>query len=47
MAITLDGDYPEPVEVIDCFPAETLPLDETIVARLKEKLKKNMDKYIA
>ena len=47
MAITLDGEYPEPVEVIDCFPAETLPLDETIVAILKERLKENMDKHIA
>ena len=47
MVITLDDEYPEPVEVTDCFPAQTLPLDETIVARLKEKLKKNMEKYIA
>ena len=39
-AVIFDSDYPEHVEVIDCFPAETLPLDESVVEKLRERFEK-------
>ena len=39
--ISILDTYVNHAEVIDCFPAETLPLDESLV----EKLKKNLEEY--
>ena len=36
ITVNLRDDYPDHVNVMSCSPATTLPLDETIVTRLKE-----------
>lgn len=36
IVVTFDGICPDHAEVIDCFPAETLVLDESLVARLQQ-----------
>jgi hypothetical protein len=35
--VSIDSEYIDYVNVIDCFPPETLPLDESLVRKLKEK----------
>ena len=35
--LTLDDEYPDHVDVIDCFPAGSLYLDESVVKGLQEK----------
>lgn len=37
LVVSLDSDHMDCVGVIDCFPPETLPLDESLVSKLKEK----------
>ena len=35
--LTLDDDYPDHEDVIDCFPAGSLYLDESVVKELRDK----------
>ena len=35
--LTLDDDYPDHEDVINCFPAGSLYLDESVVKELQEK----------
>jgi hypothetical protein len=35
--VSIDSEYIDYVDVIDCFPPETLPLDESLVRKLKKK----------
>ena len=41
ISFNLTDEYPEHVNVMSCFPAKTLPLDESIVERLKERFYKH------
>ena len=37
IVLTLDDDYPDHEDVINCFPAGSLYLDESVVKELQEK----------
>ena len=36
ITVSLTDEYPDHVNVMSCFPAGTLPLDESIVKKLRE-----------